>query len=150
MPKGSRTPSAANHAMGASMTRFLKFGGVGVINTAVDFAVFAALLSLTAPVAAAHIGAFLIANICSYCLNARFTFGDRAPAGSAFLVIRRYGAFLLGHSATLAATTFLVVLLAAPLGPLLAKLLVIPVGMAVNYLVAARIVFVSGGPAADF
>lgn len=59
--------------------RFAKFGAVGVVNTAVAYAVFvvlAVLLGVAAPVA--HALGWLGGMATSWTLNRRWTFGDRA------------------------------------------------------------------------
>ncbi|MEN3141352.1 GtrA family protein [Ochrobactrum sp. WV_118_8] len=68
---------------------FIRFGLVGVSNTAVHAAIVVALMELLAPPAFVANGvAFMFANVMSYILNSRFTF--RTP-----LSFRGYRRFLL-------------------------------------------------------
>lgn len=66
---------------------FIRFGLVGVCNTAVHAGIVVALMELLAPPAFVANGvAFMFANVMSYILNSRFTF--RSP--SSFLGYRRF------------------------------------------------------------
>ncbi|EKT4485181.1 GtrA family protein [Pseudomonas putida] len=66
---------------------FIRFGLVGVTNTAVHAGIVVALMELLAPPAFVANGvAFMFANVMSYILNSRFTF--RTPAS--FLGYRRF------------------------------------------------------------
>lgn len=77
---------------------FIRFGLVGVTNTAVHAGIVVTLMELFAPPAFAANGvAFMFANVMSYILNSRFTF--RTPAS--FLGYRR---FLLVSLVSLALT----------------------------------------------
>ena len=112
------------------------FSGVGAINTAVDFAIFAGLAALSLHVAAANVVAFLGANLVSYFLNARLTFADGAPPSHG-----RYLRFLGGHGVSLVFSTVIVTILASPIGALMAKLVAVAFSLLWNYGWSARFVF---------
>jgi len=116
--------------------RFAVFSGVGVINTGVDFAVFAGLAAFGVHVALANIAAFLIANIGSYFLHTRITFRGAGPADRG-----RYLRFLGGHGVSLGVSTIIVTMLAAPIGAMTAKLIAVTFSLAWNYGVCTLFVF---------
>jgi len=87
-------------------------------------------------VALANIAAFLIANMGSYFLNARITFRGAGPVDRG-----RYLKFLAGHGVSLGGSTIIVVMLAAPIGAMTAKLIAVIFSLAWNYGVSALFVF---------
>ena len=109
---------------------FIRFGLVGVANTAVHAGIVIALMEAFAPLAFVANGvAFVFANLMSYALNSRFTF--KTPVS--FLSYRR---FLLVSLVSLA-LTLLITSLVEYLGwhygvGLIMVILVVPV---LNYLV---------------
>ena len=57
--------------------RLIKFGIVGVINTAVDWSIFGLLYHLAGlPAYVSHALGFLAGSVCGYTLNSRFTFRE--------------------------------------------------------------------------
>ena len=75
--------------------RLSKFGVVGVINTAVDYIVFAILVQLFAVhVVPANIAGYGAGIVNSFVLNARFTFRDRAGDGEAHRLCARHAVLL--------------------------------------------------------
>ncbi|MEA2775474.1 MAG: hypothetical protein QOF90_880 [Acetobacteraceae bacterium] len=119
------------------LARPIRFGLVGVANTAVDFGVFLLLIKLGgAPVPGAAIG-FACGTVNSYVLNRRWTFHD-APK-------RDVQAQLIGFVATsllgLALTVALVRALEPSAGAISSKLISIVVGFAFNYSCSRMLVF---------
>lgn len=62
---------------------FASYAGVGIANTAIDFAVFAACLELGAAAGLANMAGFLAGAINSYACNTLFTFRDARVCSSA-------------------------------------------------------------------
>jgi len=119
--------------------RFLKFGAVGGVNTAIDFAVYAGLILAGFTPWIGNICSFLTANAASYLMNSRFTF--RGPEGPARLSPSGYLKFFSAHAMSLLVSTAIVAVLASPIGPLFAKLAAIGVTVVLNYLASAFFVF---------
>lgn len=119
--------------------QMLRFGLVGLINAGVDAAVFfLALATVTRSLVLANVAAWTVAVTCSYVLNSRFTFAERAGG---VLSLKNYFMFALTQSGGLAANT-LVLLATAPHVPLvLAKLFAIGAGFVVNFSLARGVVF---------
>lgn len=109
---------------------FIRFGLVGVVNTAVHAGIVIALMETFAPPAFLANGvAFLFANLMSYFLNSKFTF-------KAALSVLNYLRFLLVSLVSLV-LTLLITLVAEYLGwhygvGLILVILIVPV---LNYLV---------------
>lgn len=75
--------------------RILRFGVVGLANSAVTLAAFTVLAALGCPAAAAAALAFAAGAVNSFVCNSRWTFSDLAPTGRAwwrFAVIQGIGA----------------------------------------------------------
>jgi len=129
--------------------RALKFGLVGVANTAADFTIFA-LLTLFGQLAAAS--ANLVSYSCgiglSFWLNRTWTFRDRNPDRP----LSRLAAFILGSLVGLILSTAVVAWLAPHFGPVPAKLASIGASFSWNYLFSNFLVFrdpTGAGPGAD-
>ncbi|HVO46569.1 MAG TPA: GtrA family protein [Steroidobacteraceae bacterium] len=118
--------------------RALKFGLVGVANTATDFTIFA-LLTLVGQFAAAS--ANLLSYSCgiglSFWLNRTWTFRDR----SGDRPLSRLTAFVLGSLVGLILSTAVVAWLAPHFGPVPAKLASIGASFSWNYLFSNFLVF---------
>lgn len=119
--------------------RILRFGGVGVANTITDFAIFWLLIVGGLAPVPANIGAFFVANLQSYLLNARVTF--RVDGRPAAVSPAGYMKFLAAHTMSLAVSTAMVAMLAARIGPLPAKAAAIGFTFAWNYATTAAFVF---------
>lgn len=124
--------------MAGRIPRPARFAISGVINTAVDFAVFALLLAGTAlGVLGANLLAFAAAVGCSFLLNRFWTFADRRDGSPV--------AFVLWMSAiALLSSWGLARLAAAGLTLLLAKPAVTVLVMVASWLVMNRLVFAPG------
>lgn len=132
---GARAPAGTS-----MLTRMVRFGAVGVVNTAIDFSVFAALFYLLHwPLLAANAAGFGLAVANSYAMNKAWTFRDTAPAtlgrGARFFAVALAG--LAIGSAVIAA--------AAQIVPaFVAKACAIGATFAWNYWASARFVFMPG------
>lgn len=119
--------------------QFFRFGLVGVMNTVVDFVVYAIGLAAGLTPALANIAAFTVTNVFSYLVNARVTFrenGEAAPVS-----FKGYGAFWAAHLVSVAISTAIVFFLADRLGPFTAKAIAIAVTVFINYGASALFVF---------
>ena len=114
--------------------RVIKFGIVGVINTAVDFVVFTLVSELLffSPGAAQSVG-YCSGIVCSFVLNHLVTFSDaKKETGRGQLM--RFVRFILVNGASWLLSAWLIgVLTGAGLWKYLAKLIVTGVTMVVNY-----------------
>jgi putative flippase GtrA len=118
--------------------RMLRFGLVGVLNTGLDFLVFALLFyGLAWPLLVANSLGYLAALANSYLLNSRWTFGDRPGNRSPARPLRYAGlngvGLLLGNLAVGA--------LALMLPVWVAKLCAVTITFAWNYWSSDRMVF---------
>lgn len=119
--------------------RMAKFGGVGLANTATDFFVYGALLSIGAPALGANAAGFFAANAQSYLLNSRFTFHEGcAPAR---VSLAGYGKFLLAHLISLAISSAMIAIFADRWGALPAKASATLFTFLWNYSMSAIFVF---------
>ena len=101
---------------------FVRFGLVGVVNTAVGFAVIVALMAGAGwPPLAANVGGYAIGIVLSYLLNRRFTLPQRSMRRGG--VLRFVFAFLLAYGVNLAILWLSIHLLGVP--HLLAQVLAI-------------------------
>lgn len=111
--------------------RVLKFASIGVLNTGIDIAIFAALVyALSWPSLPAQCVSYFLAFLNSYWWNRRWTFGMRERGSAKELI--KFG--LVNALSFLCATG---VLLAAEKGlglsPIVAKLVSVAASLAVNY-----------------
>lgn len=116
----------------------LRFGVVGVLNTALDVAVFLLLVRVfNVHVAPANVMSYSLGLINSYVCNRWWTFGEvsqRLPVGRQFLL------FAIFNLAGLALSTAMVASLQS-LGATLAKLLSVPAVFVWNYATSRRFVY---------
>lgn len=117
----------------------IKFGFVGGINTAIDFAVFSLLAWTGLPYVLAQCCSFLCGNVNSYFMNRKWTFSQKGSGNRSEKL-----KFLSVSLTSLLLTTGVLIglhqYLQAPL--LISKLLSAGGGMAVNYLGSRLWVFV--------
>ncbi len=122
--------------------RAFRFALVGIANTAIDMALFAALFYWVGwGLLPAHIAAFLVAATNSYLMNKAWTFADGTRGRAAWIKGIRYVAVAtvgLGLSS-------LTIWLAAFVVPVMvAKVLAIVASFAWNYAASATLVFRGG------
>lgn len=116
-----------------------QFALVGFVNLVVDFTVFfVALAFLTSWIVAANVLAWTVAVSGSYVLNSLITF---AAESGRRLGWRAYLAFVLSQVLGLVANTVTLVLAAAVMPILIAKVAATLVGFAVNFTLARHLVF---------
>ena len=115
------------------------FAAVGVINTLVDFAVFAmAVTVLGLPLIPANIMSWSVAVSGSYVMNSYTTF---AAESGRQLKARAYGVFILSGVAGLIVNTTVLVLASYVLPVLLAKVVAIGASFIVNFTLSHMVVF---------
>ena len=120
------------------MTRIPLFGAVGVVNTALDFVVYACLVSATSiHFALANLIAFLIAATNSYFLNAHITFRSTATERH----WHRLASFFVVSSLSVLISTLALFLLAPVLGAIPAKVAAMFVVVPLGYFGSHRFVF---------
>jgi putative flippase GtrA len=124
----------ADHGKRAS-----KFALVGVLNTGVDLVVYSGLIFASLHPVPANVVSFLVANLQSYFVNARFTFG--ANGKSAPLSLLGYGKYFASHSFSLIVSTLLIAVLAPRIGPIGAKLIAAVLVVGFNYVISSAFVF---------
>lgn len=115
-------------------TRVVKFGAVGLINTAVDFLVFALVseLLLMSPATAQSVG-YGAGVLCSFVLNHLITFSD-AKKEDATGQAMRFVRFIVVNGASWVLSSALIHLLTqVGMWKYLAKLIVTGVTMVLNY-----------------
>lgn len=124
---GGKTRPGVNRPQEASIkararregARMARFGAVGLANTATDFALFSALILAGVAPTLANGAGFLAANLQSYLVNARVTFGEKgAPAPVSF---SGYGKFAGAHILSLVFSTAMILVLSDRIGPFAAK-----------------------------
>lgn len=111
----------------------LRFGIVGLANTGVDVAVFAALIALATPVLAANVGAWFVAVCFSYAVNSRWSFERDTSLHEGWAFLRF---FSLGALISLGVSSLAVWLLPPLIGLWPAKLLGIVVAAVLNFFAA--------------
>lgn len=117
----------------------LKFGIVGVTNTAVDAMMFTLLVMAGVPVLIAQVISYSCGVANSYWLNGRWTFRDSARQGGRAKLIR----FLLINLVVLALSSLVLMTLHDMLGwsLVMSKILATLIGMVVNYVASRYWVF---------
>ncbi|WP_199624659.1 GtrA family protein [Paenibacillus alkalitolerans] len=116
--------------MNSKLALLLKFGVVGIMNSAIDASAFLILAAWGMPIVAAQICAYVLGTLNSYLVNGRWTFKSD-QLGKAGTLLR----FLTVNLITLGATSAMLVALHEHAGlPLLAsKILVIGFGLFLNF-----------------
>lgn len=130
----------------ATRLKIFSFALIGVGNTAVDFGVFTLAYQLfELPIIASNVVAWLVAVSDSYVLNTFITF--HAETGR---VLRRkdYISFVASGVVGMIATTTALVLLSLYIPVMVAKLISILVGFAVNFTMSNLVVFRARTPKA--
>ena len=128
---------------GAVSLKAVSFALVGLINTAVDAAVFFLLLAYVTPsLAIANVTAWFVANIGSYVMNSFTTFS--AETGGK-LSLKHYAGFVGSGIVAVTASTITVVLAAKFMPVWAAKAIAILVSFAVNFSITHFVVFRAKG-----
>lgn len=125
----------------------ISFALVGLINTAVDAAIFFLLLAYATPsLVIANVAAWFIANTGSYVMNSFTTFS--AETGGK-LSLKHYGGFVGSGIVAVTASTITVVIAAKFMPVWAAKGIAILVSFAVNFSITHFVVFRARGERAD-
>jgi putative flippase GtrA len=118
--------------------RGLKFGAVGVVNTAADFALYSMLtLAVGLGAVGANLISYSVGIILSFLLNRAWTFKDRGGSSMVSQLIL----FVAGSLGGLAISTAIVGFLTGPCGVLLAKAVSILATFIWNYCFSNLVVF---------
>lgn len=110
-----------------------RFALVGIANSAVDFAVFTALVSAAVPALLANLLSWGVAVLFSFAVNSRWTF-VRPAAFRPHAAFARFA--LSGSIISLGSSTLAVAVLPPLTGVVAAKLIGIAVGAALNFFAA--------------
>lgn len=117
----------------------LSFALVGLINTAVDAAIFFLLLAYVTPsLVVANVAAWFVANIGSYVMNSLTTFSAETDGK---LKLKHYAGFVGSGLVAVTASTVTVVIAAKFLPVWAAKAIAIVVSFAVNFTITHLVVF---------
>jgi len=131
----------------AILLKALSFGLIGVVNTAIDLAVFFAAYGMfDVALVPANVLAWLVAVSCSYVMNSFITFARESQRK---LRWRDYGAFVASGVAGVIANTTTLVVLSYWMPVLAAKLVAIGVSFLVNFSLSHFVVFRARAPRAD-
>jgi putative flippase GtrA len=125
----------------------MSFAVVGLINTAVDAAIFFLLLGFaTSSLVIANVAAWFVANVGSYVMNSFTTFS--AETGGK-LNLKHYAGFVGSGLVAVTVSTITVVLAAKFMPVWAAKAIAILVSFAVNFSITHFVVFRTKGGRAD-
>ena len=117
----------------------ISFAMIGVVNTAIDFSLFWAIITyLHWPLVPANMSSWLIAVSFSYAMNSFITFG---PESGRILRWRDYATFVASGIAGMSTSTATLFVLSYFVPVLLAKLLSILVSFVVNFSLSHFVVF---------
>lgn len=123
----------------------LSFAAVGVVNTAVDFALFLAFYNLLGlPLIPANISSWIIAVSGSYVMNSFTTF---AAESGRQLRLKSYASFVVSGIAGVVANTATLVVASYFVPVLVAKLIAIAVSFLINFSLSHFVVFRTRKPA---
>lgn len=112
------------------LLKFIKFNAVGVLNTAVDFAVYTLLTALGMSLVPSQIISYACGTLNSYLFNSRWTFRDKV------LTVGKGAKFVLVNLLSLAVSIGVLELCRSWWGleGALAKLISVPFSLAVNFI----------------
>ena len=123
----------------ALMLKAMSFAAVGVVNAAVDFAVFSlGYYALRLPIVAANVIAWAVAVTGSYVLNSLTTFAHESGRQ---LLLPAYASFALSQTAGLVANTATVFIASYFIPVLFGKVLAIGASFLVNFSLSHFVVF---------
>jgi putative flippase GtrA len=121
------------------LAKAVSFGLIGVVNSAVDFGVFAlAYYGFGAPIIVAQVAAWAVAVTGSYVMNSQITF---AAESGRTLGLKSYASFALAQVAGFLANTATVLAASLVMPVWAAKLLAIGASFAVNFTLSHFVVF---------
>ena len=125
----------------------VSFALVGLINTAVDAAIFFFLLAYVTPsLVIANVAAWFVANTGSYVMNSLTTFSAETDGK---LRLKHYAGFVGSGLVAVTASTVTVVIAAKFMPVWAAKVIAILVSFAVNFTITHFVVFRPKGERAD-
>ncbi|HZH28452.1 MAG TPA: GtrA family protein [Azospirillaceae bacterium] len=119
----------------------IRFGTVGVANSATDYFLFMALRAAGFGLVPANALAYGLATVQSFALNKRWTFGDDAAGAAA---LRQFGLFAGINLVSLGISTLTVWNASQVVSEGAAKLLAIAAGFVWNYVFSRLLVFRGG------
>lgn len=132
--------SQGHRPMNAMLHQFLRFGLVGMVNTAVGLSViYALMLGLGVSPALSNMAGYAVGLCVSFVLNSRWTFRDRMSLSGA---LRFLGAFAISYAANLAC--LLALIGPAGIAPEIAQLAAMVVYTLVFFLLSRLFVFRRG------
>jgi putative flippase GtrA len=132
---------------GAVSLKAVSFALVGLINTAVDAAIFFLLLAYVTPsLVIANVTAWFIANTGSYVMNSFTTFSAETGGKLSF---KHYAGFVGSGIVAVTASTITVVIAAKFMPVWVAKAIAILVSFVVNFTITHFVVFRAKGERAD-
>lgn len=137
--EGAGNDRAAGAPAARHGRRFVLFSGIGLANTATDFAVYIALMFVGLAPVFANFAGFLVANGQSYFLNAGVTFRENGRGAR-----RSFGGYLrfaAAHVVSLLISTAIIVAFADLVGAVAAKAGAALLTLVMNYAAAALFVF---------
>jgi putative flippase GtrA len=136
-PSCSSVEVVTEGRLGNSFLELGRFAVIGCANTLIDFGVFwLGARDLGIPIILANVTAWLVAFTFSYLVNGHFTFHR---GWDVLLSPRYYCRVALGNCLSLLLTTIILLVAASRMPLVLAKILSIGVGFAVNFLTAKYI-----------
>ncbi|RCX16255.1 putative flippase GtrA [Fontibacillus phaseoli] len=127
-----------------SLFQFIKFNMVGVLNTTVDFAVFAALTGWGIGNGTAQILSYSVGTVNSFLMNKGYTFKDREVTGRMKLFeVKQFLRFVVLNLIVLTVSLVLLTLMASHAGlhALIAKLGVTCITLILNFYGSRKWVF---------
>ncbi|GAA0134545.1 GtrA family protein [Paenibacillus sp. YSY-4.3] len=130
---------------GRLTVQFFKFNAVGLINTAIDFAVFTLLLFWGIGSLGAQIISYAAGTLNSYVMNKKITFSDQegGQGGRSSFIIRQFIRFAVLNAAVLALSLMMLFVLTTVAGfhPLASKVMVTAVTVCLNFIGSRKWVF---------
>ena len=128
----------------AILLKAVSFGLVGLVNLAIDFAIFSlGYFLLGLPIIAANVISWMVAVTNSYVLNSRITF---AAESGGKLRVKDYLAFCLSQAGGLVANTATVFVASYFMPVLVGKVLAVGTGFLVNFSLSHFVVFRARNP----
>jgi len=129
----------------ATVAQFLKFNMIGLLNTAIDFAVFAVLIWAGVYYVIAQLLSYAAGMLNSYIWNSKFTFGDTRERLDRKASLGRMVRFAVWNGIMLGLSILLLAAFAelTAIGEIYAKAVVTVIIVAINFYGSKRFVFKS-------